>query len=201
MSFLGSLNCVDVLPCLFYSFYLWDSRIIFLLLIFFCEINFLEFLKEALIWFDWFSNLTELTLLSFAVATCFLTYLALFSPQLLPEHPFSFFSVIFVMLNLGSTSRSYSLGALPWKLALAGQFQAFLEIECPLSFRLPCYKLLHLPTFGACPNSPTVSVLVVTILQGFPFSCSARGSTACFYFPSTGSLFIHTQTHPCMCIY
>lgn len=82
MSFLGSLNCVDVLPFLFYSFYLWDSRIIFLLLIFFCEINFLEFLKEALIWFDWFSNLTELTLLSFAVATCFLTYLALLSPTI-----------------------------------------------------------------------------------------------------------------------
>ena len=152
--FSGFFECVDVLPFLFYSFYLWDSCIIFLLLIFFCEINFLEFLKEALIWFDWFSNLTELTLLSFAVATCFLTYLALFSPQLLPEHPFSFFSVIYVMLNLGSTSRSYSLGVLPWKLALVGQFQAFLEIECPLSFRLPCYKLLHLPTFGACPTPP-----------------------------------------------
>lgn len=117
---------------------------------FFCEINFAEFLKEALIWFDWFSNLTELTLLSFPVATSWHTCLS--SPQLLPEHPFSFLSVICVILNLGSTSRSYSLGALPWKLALAGQFQAFLE--CPHSFRLPYYKLLHLPTFGACPNSP-----------------------------------------------
>ena len=150
MSFLGSLNCGDVLPFLFYSSYLWDSHVIFLLLIFFCEINFPEFLKEALIWFDWFSNLTELTLLSFPVATSWHTCLS--SPQLLPEHPFSFLSVICVILNLGSTSRSYSLGALPWKLALAGQFQAFLE--CPHSFRLPYYKLLHLPTFGACPNSP-----------------------------------------------
>ena len=193
MFFLGSLNCGDVLPFLFYSSYLWDSHVIFLLLIFFCEINFPEFLKEALIWFDWFSNLTELTLLSFPVATSWHTCLS--SPQLLPEHPFSFLSVICVILNLGSASRSYSLGALPWKLALAGQFQAFLE--CPHSFRLPYYKLLHLPTLGACPNSPPVSVLAVTVLQGFPFSCPVCGSTACFYFPSTGSLFIHTQTHLC----
>lgn len=83
MSFLGSLNCGDVLPFLFYSSSLWDSHVIFLLLIFFfCEINFAEFLKEALIGLDWFSNLTELTLLSFPVATCFLTYLPLLSPAI-----------------------------------------------------------------------------------------------------------------------
>ena len=103
---------------------------------------------------------------------------------------------------MGSTSRSYSLGALPWKLALEGQFQVFLEMKCPHSFRLPYYKLLRLPTFGACQNSPTVSVLVVTILRGFLFSRPVCGSTACFYSPPlAASSSIHTHTHACVIIH
>ena len=164
---------------------------------FFCEINFAEFLKEALIWLDWFSNLRAHS----SVISCsnFLTYLPLLSPAIT-------WTPLFLPLcylchtKFGFHFQKLLPGGPALEASLSRSISGLLRMSPLLQTSL--LQALALTYIWSMPKlPPPVSVLVVTVLQGFPFSCPVCGSTACFYFPSTGSLFIHTQTHLCLCIY
>lgn len=197
MSFLGSLNCGDVLPFLFYSSSLWDSHDSFSYSFFPVKLILLNFLKGS---FDWIGLVLQPHRAHSSVISCsnlLPDIPASPLPSYYPEHPFSFLSVI-VPLNLGSTSRSYSWGP-ALEAGLSRSISGLLRMSPLLQTSLLQASCTYLHLEHA-QTPPQCQFWLWLSGRVFPSTCPVCGSTACFYFPSTGSLFIHTQTHLCLCI-